>query len=45
MENSLEVLAALEKAPREQGLLVLGCLLRASSNNSFSISDSFIVSL
>ncbi len=28
MVNSLEVWAALEKAPREQGLLVLECLLR-----------------
>src|SRR5258706_14730215 len=38
MENSLEVLVALEEAPREQGLLVLECLLRARSNDSLPIS-------
>lgn len=37
MENSLEVWEALEKALREQYLLVLEYFLRLRSNDSFSM--------
>lgn len=37
MESSLEVWEALEKAPREQCLLVLEFLPRSRLNDSFSI--------